>query len=116
MKSFIIISLFPIILLASMKNASDNSIQEENLKPTISTLKIRPNDYQNLAKIKMSEAIVIAQSKSAGKLVESSLESENNFLIYSITFSEPDKSISEIKIDAGSGNILDIENQSTTEL
>ena len=63
--------------------------------------------------IKMSDAILIAQSKTTGKLIESSLEVQNNFLIYSITFSELDKSISEIKIDAGTGNILNIEKQSS---
>ena len=113
MKSLILICLFPIILFASIKGTSNNSAKEENKKTDNSTLKIKSKDYQNLAKIKMSEAILIGQSRSVGRLVESSLEIENNFLIYRITFSEPDKSISEIKIDAGTGNILDIEKQSS---
>lgn len=113
MKSFIIITFTPLILLASMINPSAYTINVEKQKPTTSTLKIESKDYQKFAKIKMSEAILIAQSKSTGRLVESSLESENNFLIYSISFSEPDRSISEIKIDAGTGYILDIKKQST---
>ncbi|MBC7419812.1 MAG: PepSY domain-containing protein [Bdellovibrio sp.] len=80
MKLFIAITLMPIILFASIKNV----------------------------KIKMSEAILIAQSKSAGRLAESSLELENKFFIYNITFLEPDRKILEIKIDANTGNILDI--------
>jgi len=90
MKAFLLTLLIPIALLA--------------------------NKAQPFAKIKMSEAISIAQTKSSGRLIESSLESENNFLIYSVSFSESDKSVSEIKIDAGTGQILDFKNQSNAEL
>ena len=113
MKLFLLFTVIPIFLFAGVKNTFDNSMKD---KPSTSTLKINSKDYQKLAKIKMSDAILIAQSKSAGRLVESSLESKNNFLIYSLTFSELDKSLSKFKIDAGTGNILDTEKQSNTEL
>lgn len=92
MKSLAIICLLPSLLFASFKS--------------IATVEIKSKTEHRLAKIKMSEAIIIAQSKSVGKLVESSLERKNNFLVYSFTFAEPNKKISEIKIDADTGNIL----------
>lgn len=116
MKLFIAITFIPIIIFAKVQNTSENSMNIKNQKHRISTFKIESKEYPNLAKIKMSEAILIAETKTVGKLIESSLESENNFLIYNITFSKPDRSISVIKIDAGSGTVLNVQNQTNTEL
>ena len=92
-----------------MKSISHDSTKEDNNQiPSHSASKIKSKDYQSLAKIKMSDAISIGQSKSLGRPVESSIEIEKNFLIYRVTFSESDKSTSEIKNDSGKGNFFDI--------
>ena len=76
MKLFILITSIPIVLFAGVKNTFNSTLKDKH-KPSTSTLQINSKDYQKLAKIKMSDAILIAQSRSAGRLVESSLESKN---------------------------------------
>ena len=74
------------------------------------TAQTKSKGYQKYAKIKMSEAISIAQTRSTGRLIESSLlENENSVLFYDVTFSEIDKSTLEIKIDASTGIVLSTE-------
>lgn len=66
-------------------------------------------DYSELAKISMGQAIRAARLISNGKLIESSLEKHNDFLVYRVDFNECTKRLVRIYIDAGNGAFLEKE-------
>lgn len=62
--------------------------------------------FPDLAKVTWQDAVNIALAKVPGRLLEVALEEENGYLIYGVEVVGPDKSIIDVKIDAGSGVIL----------
>jgi len=63
-------------------------------------------EYPQLAKITMEQAIQAAQSSNPGKVIKVGLEDEDGFLVYGVEVVTPEKAIMEVKVDAGSGNVL----------
>jgi len=68
--------------------------------------------YPALAKITLEQAGDAALSTVKGEIVKIQLEDENNFLVYGIEVVAPDKSIADVKIDAGNGEVLLVERNS----
>lgn len=56
--------------------------------------------------IHMGQAIAIAKSKSHGKFFEAAFENEDDLDDYKVFFSEPDRSVSEVTVDAKSGKVI----------
>lgn len=63
-------------------------------------------DFPSLAKVTFDQAVLAAQAKEGGRVLKIELGDENGFLVYEIELVMPDKSILDVKVDAGSGEIL----------
>jgi hypothetical protein len=68
-------------------------------------------DYPHLAKINMNDAMDIALAKISGDILKAELDKENGFLVYEILVATPERTISEITVDAGNGQILLVEEE-----
>jgi uncharacterized membrane protein YkoI len=66
----------------------------------------RESDFPDLAKIDFVQAAKAALKKVRGKVLKAELENENGFLVYDFGVVAKDKTIVDVKVDAGSGSIL----------
>lgn len=66
-------------------------------------------DFPGLAGITLQQAVDAAQKSSEGKVLKVELEDENGFLVYGVETVDADGQIMDIKVDAGSGDILLVE-------
>jgi len=73
---------------------------------TIRIEKLAEADFPDLAKLTSDQAVQIALAAVPGKVLKTELENENGFLVYGVEVVTPDKSIMDIKVDAGSGKVL----------
>lgn len=64
------------------------------------------SEFPDLAKIDFVQAAKAALKKVKGKVLKAELENENGFLVYGFGVVTKDKTIVDVKVDAGSGNIL----------
>jgi len=76
---------------------------------TISVGQHTESEFPDLATVTLTEAVQSATAHTAGKLLGVELESENGFLIYSVELVTPDNSIMDVKVDAGSGEVLAVD-------
>lgn len=63
-------------------------------------------DFPALAKLTPDQAVQKALETVQGKVLKTELENENGFLVYGVEVVAADKSIVDVKVDAGSGKIL----------
>jgi uncharacterized membrane protein YkoI len=63
-------------------------------------------DFPSLAKITSDQAVQNALASVQGKVLKTELEDENGFLVYGVEVVTADKSIMDVKVDAGSGKVL----------
>ncbi len=63
-------------------------------------------EFPSMAKISMDQAVQKALSSVQGQVLKTQLEDENGFLVYGIEVVSADKSIVDVKVDAGTGNVL----------
>jgi uncharacterized membrane protein YkoI len=66
-------------------------------------------DFPSLAKITSDQAVQNALASVQAKVLKTELENENGFLVYGVELVTPDKSIVDVKVDAGSGKVLAME-------
>jgi hypothetical protein len=66
-------------------------------------------EFPDLAKIDFPQAVKAALKKVKGKILKAELENENGFLVYGFGVVTMDKSIVDVKVDAGSGAILTVD-------
>jgi len=66
-------------------------------------------EFPAMAKIPMEQAIRQALTSIPGQVLKAELEDENGFLVYGVEIASADKSIMEVKVDAGSGKVLAVE-------
>lgn len=78
-------------------------------KGTISVSGKSESDYPDLAKISITDVVNIAQAKFPGKVLSIELEEEKGYLVYEVEIVGTDRSINELKIDAGNGAVLSME-------
>jgi uncharacterized membrane protein YkoI len=79
----------------------------EIVNGTIAVNKSIPkSDFPDLAKITIVEAINLAAKEIPGKVTEADLEKDDGFLIYKIKVTSPNGRITELKMDAGNGKVL----------
>ena len=64
------------------------------------------NVLQKLAKIQPIEAKKLALKNANGKIIEGGLELENGLLVYSYDIQMPDKTITEVQINAKNGAVV----------
>ncbi len=68
-----------------------------------------PEDSLLTAKLSMEEAIATAKAKFPGKVLEAELENEHGQAVYEIEIASTTGVVTEIKVDAQSGELLDSE-------
>lgn len=66
-------------------------------------------DFPGLAMITPDQAVQNALAEIQGQVLKTGLEDENGFLVYGVEVVTPDKTIMEVKVDAGSGKVLAME-------
>jgi len=66
-------------------------------------------DFPALSKITFVQAVQRALDAAKGDTLKIELENENGFLVYSVEIVTADRSIMDVKVDAGSGKVLAIE-------
>lgn len=69
----------------------------------------READFPALARWTFDQAVQVAQTRVKGQVLKTDLRDENGFLVYEIELVKADKSIVDVKVDAGSGKILAME-------
>lgn len=94
------------IVLTSLSFAKENENDENITSGTITLNNQRESEYPGLASITLIQAVESGLSKVHGKALKAELEDENGFLVYGIEIVTPENSIIDMKIDAGSGEIL----------
>jgi uncharacterized membrane protein YkoI len=62
-----------------------------------------------MAKISMDQAVERALASVQGQILKTELEDENGFLVYGIEVVSADKSVVDVKVDAGTGKVLAME-------
>lgn len=67
------------------------------------------SEFPDLAKVDPEKAIKAVLKKVKGNLLKMELEDENGFLVYGVEVVTKDKSIVDVKVDAGSGSILAVD-------
>lgn len=100
------ISFFAITITFIGVCLADTGMEVE--KGTINIEGKTETQFPSLSKINPTEAIRTALSKVNGKVLKIGLENENNFLVYGVEI-VTDNQIVDVKLDAGSGEVLVIE-------
>jgi uncharacterized membrane protein YkoI len=68
----------------------------------------------DMAKISLDSAMNEALKQVQGKVLRVELENENGYLVYGVEIAKPDHQMVDVKVDAGNGKILKID-QDTKE-
>ena len=66
-------------------------------------------DFPSMASLTHDQAVQKALETVPGEVLKAELEDENGFLVYGVDVVAADKSIVDVKIDAGSGKVLAME-------
>jgi uncharacterized membrane protein YkoI len=72
-------------------------------------------DFPALAKITLDQAVQKALDAVPGRVLKTGLEKEHGFLVYGVEVVTADKTIMEVKVDAGSGKVLATERDEEDE-
>jgi len=85
------------------------SAQPANQKGSIRINNKDEAQVAEMAKISMDSAMNEALKQVQGKVLKVELENENGFLVYGVEIAKPDHEIVDVKVDAGNGKILKID-------
>ena len=72
-------------------------------------------EFPAMAKITLDQAIRGLMESTPGQILKAELEDEDGFLVYSFEVVNPDKTIMDVKLDAGSGKVLAIRKDKAEE-
>jgi uncharacterized membrane protein YkoI len=86
------------------------SAQQANPAGSIQVKNEEEAGFGDMAKISMDSAINAALKEVQGKVLRAELENENGYLVYGIEIAKTDHQIVDVKVDAGDGKILKVEN------
>jgi hypothetical protein len=84
--------------------------QETKFTGSIPLRNLDEASFTDLANIPIESAVNTALAAVPGKVLKAELESENGYLVYGIEVAKEDHQIADVKIDAGTGKVLKIEN------
>jgi len=99
------------VLAASLAIVGANFAQADDNEVRNGTIRIEKQaeaDFPALAKLTSAQAVAKASIAVQGQALKTELENENGFLVYGVELVTADKSIVEVKVDAGSGEVLAI--------
>jgi hypothetical protein len=109
-KWFIIIG--SVVLVAGLAFAGAGFAKSDDCEVRNGTIRLDKQseaDFPDLAKLTFDQAVRNALDAVRGKVLKTELENENGFLVYNVEVVTPEKAVMEVKVDAGSGNVLAME-------
>jgi uncharacterized membrane protein YkoI len=86
-----------------------DEVQEPSYKGSISVGQAKESDFPGMAKISLEEATQAALARVPASALKSELEDENGYLVYGIEVVSSDRSVTDVKVDAGTGAVLALE-------
>ncbi len=91
------------------KEKGEDDEDEEKIEQGSVKVEHSPSEYPGLAKISAVEAIDIALGLVKGKLFALELDEDDGYLIYEMIVIGANGAVKEIELDAGTGEIIEIE-------
>jgi uncharacterized membrane protein YkoI len=85
------------------------SAQPANQKGSIQINNKDEAQLAEMAKISLDSAMNEALKQVQGKVLRVEMENENGYLVYGVEIAKPDHQIVDVKVDAGNGKILRID-------
>jgi uncharacterized membrane protein YkoI len=111
---------FVVALGAAIAISTSVALRAEDPKETPIQGTIRLSNTQDReialvesAKISIQQAITAALSRDNGAVQRVELQNEDGFLVYNVELVSADKKLHEVKVDAGNGNILRVDLDTT---
>jgi hypothetical protein len=95
-----------IIGLATAGVGFANAEREQRVTGTIPVADQAEAAYPGMAKISLDQAVKDAVAAVPGRVLRVELEGEDGFLVYGIEVVGQDQTVTDLKIDAGSGKVL----------
>ncbi|GLI53854.1 PepSY domain-containing protein [Thermodesulfovibrio yellowstonii] len=100
------------ILLAGLIALGAGYAQQSGITGSIKVSDKEEAKFVEKATISRDDAINAALKQVPGKVLKVELENENGYLVYGVEIVKADKSIADVKVDAGNGKVLKIDNDS----
>ena len=99
------------VALASIVQAGMSFAGDNGKEVTSGTIRVQQEEsaYPGLAQITVEQAKDTALANIQGEVLKIELEEENGFLVYGVEVVGPDKTVTDVKIDAGNGDVLLVE-------
>jgi uncharacterized membrane protein YkoI len=88
------------------------SAQPANQKGSIQVNILDEAQVAEMAKITLDSAMNEALKQVQGKVLRVELENQNGYLVYGVEIAKPDHQIVDVKVDAGNGKVLKIDEDS----
>ncbi|HHB75097.1 MAG TPA: peptidase M4 [Desulfobulbus sp.] len=107
-------ALITTIAVASLLQVGISSAANKDQQLKSGTIRVQQDEsaYPGLAQITLEQAKDAALSNVQGEVLKIQLEDEDGFLVYGVEIVAPDKSISDVKVDAGNGKVLRVDKDS----
>jgi uncharacterized membrane protein YkoI len=108
------LSIVTVILFAAIMSFGGITVsaQQANQKGSI-WIKTDETGFAELAKISMDSAISAALKEVPGRVLTADLENEDGYLVYGIEIIKTDNQVVDVKVDAGNGKVLKIDQDQT---
>lgn len=100
------------ILLAGLIALGAGYAQQSGIAGSIKVSDHEEAKFAEKAAISMDDAINAALKQVPGKVLKVELENEDGYLVYGVEIVKADKSVADVKVDAGNGKVLKIDNDS----
>jgi len=99
------------IALASFVQAGISFAGDNGKEVMNGSIRIQQEEstYPSMAQITLEQAKDAALSNVQGEVLKIELEEENGFLVYGVEVVGPNKTVTDVKIDAGNGDVLLVE-------
>lgn len=105
------------LALASIVQAGMSLVGDNEKEVTNGSIRVQQeaSAYPGLARITLEQAKDTALASVQGDVLKIELEEENGFLVYGVEIVGLDKAITDVKIDAGNGDVLLVERDTLDE-
>jgi len=104
--------IFGGIMLAGLIALGAGYAQQAGIAGSIKVSDQEEAKFAEKAAISMDAAVNAALKQVPGKVLKVELENENDYLVYGVEIVKADKTIADVKVDAGNGKVLKIDTDS----
>ena len=106
------------VLVTGLAVAGVGFAKSESSKTREGTIRVEKQpeaEFPSMAKISMVQAVRNALDAVQGQVLKAELEDENGILVYGIEVVPADKSVVDVKVDAGTGKLLAMDRDKSDE-